>query len=359
MSIISDKKSLAILLITILAMITDLTACNQSAYKMETAQAREHYSFSLSNDSFIGGQNNQEIGDYEICFYGNIGSFTGITIGKGANEDVWKEWLQITDEKITVLSVEDQKIEDEVEHGLTFKDYISINIIADLNGKATIEILTNGGEFKSELNWTGRNGRLYAEATGGNTILYDCSLSYYCNGWDKDIWLYGDSYFSMTEPERWTTYLIRNGASDIMLSGRSGEGSVESLEALKTQLQYGSPRTVVWCVGMNDGDSEDAINPEYKKCLDEVTKICDDNDIELILATIPTCPYWFNDYKNEYIKSQDHTVIDFADTVGSKDSITWKENMLEEGDERIHPTVNGALAMYAKAVATVPDLLKQ
>lgn len=354
-----SNRSIAVLFLIVLVVIAGMTSYSQRTENKEPARGRECYSFSLDNDSFTGEQNDQEMGDYQICFYGDIVSFSGITVGKGADEDVWKEWLQITDDRITVFSVEDQKIVDEADHGLTFKDYIAVNIIADLNGKAWIEVLTNGGSFRRELNWTGRNGRLYVEATGGNTVLSDCSLSYYCNGWDKDIWLYGDSYFSMLEPERWTTYLIKNGASDIMLSGRSGEGSRESLEALKTQLKYGSPKTVIWCVGMNDGDRKDAINPDYKECLDEVIKICEDNGFELILATIPTCPYWLNDHKNEYIKRQDLTIIDFAETVGSYDSITWKENMLEEGENRIHPTENGALAMYAEAVATVPDLLKR
>ena len=325
--------------------------------------ARESYQFDLNNDVFIGSQNDQEMGDYQICFYGNIETFSGLVIGKGVNDDVWKEWLQITNEKVSVYDVESQTVTSDFSHNLKFKDYIAVNIQARLDGTAKVEVLTNGGSFsREEVLWTGRNGRLFVDAAvegEHKTILKNCSLSYYCNGWNKSIWMYGDSYFSLTEKDRWTTYLIENGASNILLSGRSGEGSEESLEAFKTQLQYGNPKTVVWCVGMNDGDDEKNINPEYKKCLDEVVSICKENEIELILATIPTCSAWCNDYKNEYIKSLDYTVIDFAEAVGSYDVVTWRDKMLEEGEDRIHPTDVGALAMYSKAVATIPELLSK
>lgn len=368
----SDKKSIIALITVILTISLVFTCCgavqsrgeDEKSDKPEKAETSEktfeYYQFSLDNDLFVGEQNDQEMGDYQICFYGDIESFTGLTIGKGVGEEVWKEHLQVTDESITVLDVENGSISGVYKHGLELKDYISVVIVAGLNGKARIEVLTNGGSFvQNDIVWSGRNGRLFAEATGDNTVLKNCSLSYYCNGWDKDIWMYGDSYFSTTSPDRWTTYLIKNGASDILLSGHDGEGSRESLEAFNTQLQYGTPKTVVWCVGMNDGDSDAAINPDYKECLNEVIEICKNKNIDLILTTIPTCPYWLNDHKNEYINSLGFTTIDFVDAVGSHDNITWKENMLEEGEDRIHPTTEGALSMYGKAVSTVPELLKQ
>lgn len=355
-----QKTLIAMVLVVFLL---EFAACSTNISRKDLStisKAREIYSFDLDNNRFVGEQNDQEMGDYQICFNGEIKTFSGLTIGKGADYDVWKEWLVITEDSVEVYDAENQEIIETIPHGLSFKDYISVNIMADLYGKAIIEILTNGGAFKREdVNWIGRNGRLIAEATGDNTVLKNCTLSYSCNGWNKEIWLYGDSYFSMTESDRWTTYLVQDGADNIMLSGHSGEGSKETLTAFLTQLQYGSPKTVVWCVGMNDGDSKDSINPDYKACLDEVTAICEEKDIELILATIPTCPYWFNDHKNKYIKSNNYTYIDFADAVGSYDSITWNEDMLEDGVNRIHPTTNGALAMYGKAISVIPDLLNK
>lgn len=333
--------------------------CKKVCQNEDGTKRCESYTFDLSNDMFSGNQSDQEMGDYQIAFYGNVSTFSGLTLGKGVESDVWKEWLYITEEKVAVYDAENQIIVDEYIHGLNVKDFIAVNIKAYLDGTADIEIMTNGGCFKrTRVKWIGRNGRIFVEATGGNTILTDCMLSYYCNGWNKSIWLYGDSYFSTTAQDRWTYYLCRNGTSDILLSGHDGEGSAESLTAFRTQLQYGIPDMVIWCVGMNDGDSKKTINKEYKECLDEVIKLCEEKHIELILATIPTCPYWFNDHKNNYVKERGYTYIDFADSVGSYDSITWNEGMLEEADNRIHPTKQGAMALYGKAIATVPELLK-
>lgn len=99
------------------------------------------------------------------------------------------------------------------------------------------------------------------------------------------------------------------------------------------------------------------INESYDSAVHEVMQICDQNDIELVLATIPTCPYWNNDYKNEFVKNSGYRYIDFARAVGAYDSITWYDGMLEEAEKRIHPTETGALALYSEAVTTVPELV--
>lgn len=38
-------------------------------------------------------------------------------------------------------------------------------------------------------------------------------------------------------------------------------------------------------------------------------------------------------------------------------SNTWYDGMLENAERRIHPTESGAIALYNKAVSTVPQLL--
>lgn len=35
----------------------------------------------------------------------------------------------------------------------------------------------------------------------------------------------------------------------------------------------------------------------------------------------------------------------------------WYSGMLENGEQRIHPTPSGALALYNEAVSTCPELL--
>ena len=141
-----------------------------------------------------------------------------------------------------------------------------------------------------------------------------------------------------------------------MLNGRSGRGSEDGLTSFKYSLQYGQPKMLIWCLGMNDGD-EGKINESYSSVIHEVMKICEWKDIELVLATIPTCPYWNNDYKNEFVKNSGYRYIDFSRAVGAYNSITWYEGMLEEAEKRIHPTEAGAVALYSEAITSVPELL--
>lgn len=197
---------------------------------------------------------------------------------------------------------------------------------------------------------------MYAQTVGENDISKSI-LTYDCNGWDKDIWLYGDSYFNLTEDTSWICNLLQDGADDIMLSACSGKNSQSALADFKNDITYGTPKMVVWCMGMNDGDCEHFANLDWQAAVEEVMDICRDRDIELILATIPTNPYWNNNQKNIYVQESGYRYIDFADAVGAYESITWYDGMLEEGENRIHPTTLGARALYEQALATLPELL--
>ncbi len=319
----------------------------------------ESYGFSLTDDEiFHGDASDGEMGDYQLCFFSSIDDFTELHIGKGIEGEPWGWYLAIDKENITVYDKQNDKVVAQYPHEMKFEDYIGINIIADLRATATIEISTSGGNFrKTEVPWKGVNGTLFAETVGENSMP-DAKLSYYCNGWKKNIWLFGDSYFDMAAEDRWTSYLTENGASDILLNGYSGRNSQTALESLKKELNFGVPEKIIWCMGMNDGDADDAINENWEKATEEVMEICKNNDIELILATIPNCPYWYNEYKNEYVKSSGYRYIDFAKSVGAYDNIEWIDGMLEEGEKRIHPTEAGAIALYHEAVSVVPELLR-
>lgn len=333
---------------------TDSDAASQS--HMLEVQDAENYTFDLSQDSsFQGSASSGNMGDYRIYFIGDVESFDGLEIGKGIEGEYWGYSMEISDGTVHIFDNQMQEERDAFSCDLQFKDYVAVSIAADLQEMAKIEISTNGGYVEQEVPWVGTNGTLYVNVVG-QTSLKDCRLSYDCNGWDKDIWLYGDSYFSMTADDRWTSYLMKNGSSDIMLSAYSGKTSEAALQSLKNDLQYGTPEKVIWCMGMNDGDVDGEINASWLACVKEVEALCAERDIELILTTIPTCPYWNNDSKNPYIKESGYRYIDFAGAVGAYDSITWDEGMLEESELRVHPTEEGARALYYEAVTTVPEL---
>ena len=157
------------------------------------------YTFDLSPDSvFQGDKAFGNMGDYNICFKADVDSFDGLQIGKGIEGEYWGWNMRISDG--------------------------SVQIAVNLQGKALVQISTNGGYIEREVPCENGNGTLYVNAVG-QTSLSDCRLSYECNGWNKGIWLYGDSYFSLTADDRWTSYLLKNGSSNIMLSAYSGKTS--------------------------------------------------------------------------------------------------------------------------------------
>lgn len=314
------------------------------------------YTFDLSPDSvFQGDKAFGNMGDYNIRFKADVDFFDGLQIGKGIEGEYWGWNMRISDGSVQIVDAQTQEELDTFPFNLEVKDYVAVQIAVDLQGKALVQISTNGGYIEREVPCENGNGTLYVNAVG-QTSLSDCRLSYECNGWNKGIWLYGDSYFSMTADDRWTSYLLKNGSSNIMLNAYSGKTSEVALQSLQNDLQYGTPEKVIWCMGMNDGDVDGQINESWLACLKQVEDLCKERDIELILATIPTCPYWNNDAKNPYVQSSGYRYIDFAGAVGAYDSKTWYEGMLEETEPRIHPTTEGARALYYEAVATVPEL---
>lgn len=296
------------------------------------------------------------MGDYQICFKGYIVEFNEITIGKGENQFCGM-YVTINKSGIKVYKSSDGNMVGEYSCDIIFKDYIGVNIIADLSGHADIEILTNGGYFRQEnVIWDGWQGTLFVKSNGMNR-LKDCKLSYVCNGWRKPVWLFGDSYFCTTNPARWTSHLTKNGFDNFMLNGYSGRNSEAALESLTHILKYATPETIIWCLGMNDADSEFSINEDWEKVINEVMNICDENGIELILATIPECVSVNNEYKNEYVRNSEYRYIDFAKAVRANENAKWYDSMLEDKDVAVHPTETGAIALYNEAVVTCPELL--
>ena len=358
------KKAWLVLVTILFALIIYYPAeCEQDNSEIASNVSEKYgeiYHFDISVSTFTGDYSEEEMGDYQITFKGYLdapSNFQSLCIGKGQGGPLG-DYLYIDRDKMEVRHNFDNGVVDSLSHMITTWDkYVAVTIYAGNDGNAKIEVMTGGGYFSADVKWLSNYQNLFVTA-GEATTLKNCTLTYHCNGWDKDIWLFGDSYFSLDEPDRWTTYLVNSGADNFMLNGRSGRGSEDALTSLKYDLQYGQPEMLVWCLGMNDGD-EGSINESYDSVVHEVMQICDQNDIELVLATIPTCPYWNNDYKNEFVKNSGYRYIDFARAVGAYDSITWYDGMLEEAEKRIHPTETGAVALYSEAVTTVPELVEK
>ena len=216
------------------------------------------------------------------------------------------------------------------EHGLTFGSYFSI-VLATKNLNKTKAYLSSGGKTftSAEFVWNSSRSNLKVYT---NTPFTQYQLSFGSNDFDKKIWMYGDSYF-----DHWLPLSINRGYTNCLADGYSGGGSTAGLASFKLALEHGTPSKVVWCLGMNDGDST-VVNQSWLNAITSVKEICDTHSIELWVATIPNVPSKNHTYKNAYIR-ENFSYIDIAKYVGANESTAWYTGLLSS--DKIHPSTEG------------------
>ena len=312
--------------------------------------------------------------------------FTKITFGHGDITGHETSWIDITPTKIILHVVNSGNSElsgypKEFPYSMTFKNNIQVSLEQKGETKATVKVYSNG-EMSNPIEisiWWGSSGNIFLTS---ETTLDQCSFIWASPQLQNGIWLFGDSYFSLGDPNRWTTYLFKNGHNNFMLDAHPGMNSATGLNHLKSLISVATPKMIVWCLGMNDPDcrtEQETINPNWKSAIDEVIEICKKENVLLVLSTIPTVEGGWNPdtqshnigkhlYKNQYVKETGLRYIDFAAAVGANESTgEWFNNgqsddMLEnygiEGKGRIHPTKYGAKALYIQAIIDCPEIIQ-
>ena len=167
-------------------------------------------------------------------------------------------------------------------------------------------------------------------------------------------------------PHAWTWYLIQDGFIDsCLLNGYAGEGSEAAYASLVNMLNLTVPRMVVWCLGMNNPDDTStwagAINPAWKQVYDKVVDLSKKYGFELVLYTTPTTPTMNNDYKNAIIRdpSNGHRYVDADHAVRIDSEGHWVGYGTENpalATDNVHPTSLGAMIIYQKFLADLPEL---
>ena len=289
-------------------------------------------------------------------FMAYITGFDKLLIGHGKNK-YSGSWAEITSEKIIVHNYFNADGTDELTHGLTLSDYIYVQITVSVQ-KATIKILSNGETYESpEMNWYGDGtGDTFAESDG--STLTDCVFTWSSSDFRKSIWMFGDSYFSMTSSKRWVKYLIDAGyEGNVLLNAYPGENTSNALTSLNNMIEYyGVPNMIVWCLGMNDGSDNDSSTPSssWMSGYNRVIELCEQYAITPVFSTIPTVPDIYHEAKNNFVRNSGHRYIDFAKAVGASGDGTWFEGMLSS--DEVHPDTAGAIALYHRAIADCPEI---
>ena len=242
-------------------------------------------------------------------------------------------------------------------HGLTFANNIQLIFEYLDEGNAKITLISNGMMFSQTLPFVKRTISQVVVLSVGSTLT-NCKLTWIPIDIDKDIWMFGDSYFAYSS-DRWTYYMQQYGyAQNALIDGWPGEGSVNARNSLLTLIQFGTPKYIVWCMGMNDGSDTDANTPSSDWTIrrDEMLAICNKNGITPIFATIPNVPSILHTGKNAWIKASGYRYIDFAAAVGAESAgSTWYSGMLSS--DNVHPSESGAKALFARALVDFPEIM--
>lgn len=289
-----------------------------------------------------------------IMFSANITSFSSIEIGMrrySANTKVNR--ISIDANNIVVYPYTGAGVS--YSHGLTIQNNIQVIMETTSMYGVKITLVSNGVRFQMETQWN-RRYLDYAFAESINSTLTGCVLSWSCTDFDKDIWMFGDSYFGYTD--KWFYYFHQAGYdNNVLMDAYPGEDSSTSLASLKNLLKIGKPQRIIWCLGMNDGN-DDSTYPStaWMNGITELLTICAENNIEAILATIPTVPTVNNERKNYYVRNVlGKQYIDFANAVGAQANGTWFDGMLST--DGVHPTDAGAKALYMAVVTDAPQVM--
>lgn len=286
----------------------------------------------------------------EIIFNAKISAFSKIIIGQGTN-DLNSARYEIDGTNVTYYrGTASTGVEHA--HGLTFTDYISVTISVNEEHVPTITVMTNGGMFNvtESATWVGCMPNVYV-TSDGSTTLTECVLSFVCNDIKEPLWIFGDSYVSYTS-DRWTYYVSQMGYNRYLLNGYSGEDAAHAMQDLRDLLDVGTPKYIVWGLGMNNADLTDQVERVWNAVYTELKALCTEKKITLILCTIPNVPGRSHTYKNSIIMNSGYKYINFADAVGALDDSTWYTGMLSS--DNLHPSAEGGKALAAEVFKDFP-----
>ena len=309
-------------------------------------------------DDYIKLDSNHIMNDKVLTFTFNVDELKdGELIGMGHGETSYGgSGIEITKDKFTSYNYAAGRRTPLVneEHGIEISGEVTVRIKTDLRTAVVTIETANERYVSTNFQWFGRNGEIFAKSVGAE--LKNAKLEWYCAAYRSDIWFFGDSFFDTTTTYRWPYYMVEDGYTDVFFNAFPGRTTEQALEDFKKAIEFAIPKYVVWCMGMNNKDSENAISSSYKKATDEMLAICEEYEITPILSTTPNVPAVINVHKNEWVKSSGYRYVDFAVAVdGEEKGSSWAEGML--GKDNVHPAPLGAEALYKQLKKDLADIL--
>lgn len=322
----------------------------------------EHTSANVAANAMMTIPNSNIMYNKKNCsydFFANFETFTSVKIGHGTTS-LGSSYVEINADNVTVYQSNGSSAIAIATYphtlGERFSDFIAVNIHvynqAIPNAKLTIR--TNGGQFiQDNILFVGSRGAVFAQP---GSAMTNAKLSYAMHDLKQDIYIFGDSYISLNDINRWPYHVMDAGYNKFMLCGYPGAPANTIYPSIEAIVKLARPKFVVWALGMNDPDNVDSVNTSWLTVLEQVKALCADIKCELILATIPNTPTNINYYKNEEVKRSGYKYIDFAKAVNAENiGAEWYTGMLNPTDH-VHPTQIGARTLAMRVLLDLPEI---
>lgn len=284
-----------------------------------------------------------------MSFYADITTFNTIFIGKGF-EKYRGDWLKIDNTNIVYQHYESSTMDRAtIAHGLSISSFIKVFMYGDNAGVLHVTLMTLGGIFETTFDaWAYEaNYEAFVKSTGSQ--LTNVKLGATNKDFRKPLWLFGDSYFGVGA-NRVIGNLKKFGFFDFLVNGLAGQSPSGAYNDLLRCLNFGTPKYLIWCLGMN-GNYDD-----YTTTFTKLKALCEERNITLVLTLIPTVPERDKEELASYIKSTGLRYIDWYKAVGANSSGVWYEGYL--ATDNVHPTELGAKAISMQFFIDFPEIMQ-
>jgi len=283
----------------------------------------------------------------------DIDSFESLIIRHGGPSVYSSSYIEINSTEIKAYNCHGgESLTRAEKHSLSFEEKISV--LMEVSTFSQLSITLSDGQNTFSMNdilWAGSHGMVEAESI--NSELHNVVLTWNCIDYEKDIWVFGDSWVQL-QNNGWPMYLLSENDS-FLLSGFGGSKASDMYGDWICALDFGKPKFAVWAVGMNNPDATSEINTSWERCTDLFIEDCNERGITPILVTIPNTPTRTHIYKNEYIRNSGCRYIDFATAMGGNEAgSTWHAGYaMPDGN---HATVEGAKVLAQQILKDLPEI---
>lgn len=239
-----------------------------------------------------------------------------------------------------------------IPHGLTITDGLVVSIVKGTTNTSITLTNTAGEKVTKQLSkWIGCKGGIIKFISISGTYT-NITLSHSGTWIDKDTWIFGNSYTDF-----WPSKCYANGGTNFYLDGYSGRSAQGGYDSLLLALKYGKPKRIVWMLGMNNPDTEIAVNESWNNIFNELKELCAIMNIQLIPCTIPNVPERIHTFKNQIIRNSGLPYIDISSVLGANEKgSNWFSGLLSS--DNVHPTGLGSEIIANTIIAGVPDIVE-